>query len=229
MSERISLIPRELVAPGVRDERHEAFAQLFGEALAEIAVGDTVMSDPLTVDARWLPHLIEEFGAHDFIEPGLPEKVVRRILANIWRLKALHGYDAGVKLGLSLLGMTAEIEHWWQVEPKRAAGTHDLTFFIGEQLFENDAALFGAAEKRAALRMIDATKRWSQETTVYVGARISAPPVRSAMRLSAVSVTRAPMRFTELPKRFSRRARTAHHLSAISVTRAPMRLKGLAS
>lgn len=191
MSDQSSpLVPAHLVSPGVKDQRQAAFAEIFGQALEAINLAVLTDVDPMTCDARLLPYLVREFAAQAFIAPEWPEHVQRRILKNIWSLKSLHGFDAGVKLGLSLLGMNAVIEHWHQANPRRAPNTHDITFYIGEQLFPNDQTFFGQREKEAALRMIDATKRWSQETTVYVGAVLRPRPLRTAMRLRSVSLRR---------------------------------------
>ena len=188
MSDQSSpLVPAPLLPPGVKDDRQAAFLKVFGQALEGINLAALTDVDPLTCDAQLLPYLIREFAAQAFIAPEWPEHVQRRILKNIWSLKSLHGFDAGVKLGLSLLGMNAVIEHWHQANPKREPNTHDITFYIGEQLFPDDLVFFGPREKEAALRMIDATKRWSQETTVYVGAVLRPAPVRTAMRLRGIS------------------------------------------
>ena len=131
MSEpRTSLIPPSLVSPGVGDDRQRALAQIFGEALAEIDLNALIMNDPMTVDARLLPFMIREFGAQDFIDPDFPELVQRRILANIWELKSLHGYDAGVRLGLSLIGMRMLIRHWHQEETQGPPNTHHASAFL---------------------------------------------------------------------------------------------------
>lgn len=167
--QRTSLIPPALVPSGVDDDRQQAMAQAFGEMLAEFDFEALPIADPLTVDARLLPFLIRAFGAQDFIDPDLPEHVQRRILKNIWPLKALHGYNAGVKFGLSLLGMTAAIEHWWQAEPKRQANTHRITVEIDELLFPDDGGHFSDKQVAAIWRMINATKRQSQETEIRTG------------------------------------------------------------
>lgn len=166
MSDQIaSLIPPELVPPSISDDRQRALAQAFGEALAEIDLSALAMVDPLTVDARLLPYMIREFGAQAFVDPDLPEAVQRNILKNIWRLKSLHGYDAGVKLGLELLGVETEISHWHQTDPKGAANTQRLTLKLGPALFAYQPAAQQSRELDAAIRMVKATQRLSQEIT----------------------------------------------------------------
>lgn len=164
-----SLIPSSLVPSGVRDERQHALAQVFGEALAELDPGTLLMADPLTVDERLLPFLVHEYGAQDFIVPDLPVHLQRQILSNIWQLKSLHGYDAGVKLGLELIGMDAEIVHWHQTEPKGPANTQILTITSEEAIFPASAVPQLPRELGVAKRIVEASKRFSQDVTVRFG------------------------------------------------------------
>lgn len=167
------LVPLALLSPGVKDARLEALTHVFGDALSKIDIASLLMSDPLTVDARLLPFMIREFSAQDYIDPAFPEHIQRRILNNIWDLQALKGFDAGVTLGLKLLGMTGVIEHWHQVEPKGPPNTHSITCYVGERIFDNEQAILNDRVQAAATRMIKATKRHSQETKMRIGAGFS--------------------------------------------------------
>lgn len=223
MSEAVSLIPDALVTSGVRDERQRALAQLFGEALGEIDLAALAQTDPLSVDARLLPFLIVEFGAQDFIDPELPEYIQRRILSKIWELKSLHGYDAGVKLGLSLLGISAEITHWHETDPQGPPNTHNIQIAVGEKLFDPDADVFlGDSEVRAAKRMIEACKRASQDTTTYIGVRVQAPPRSVAGVAHGASVARLSMRVTQSSFNPKLRHAVPVRASAAVVTEIPM-------
>jgi len=213
------LVPLSLLPPGIKDARQEALTRVLGDALSEIDIASLVMSDPLTVDAKLLPFMIREFSAQDYIDPELPEHVQRRILKNIWALQALKGYDAGVKLGLELLGMNGVVEHWHQVEPKRPANTHTIIFYVGEQLFPNEQTFFGAREIRAAKRMIDVTKRWSQESTIYKGVAVRLRPIRTAQRLRCLRVLKARMRVMQMPPRLPMAQTQTTRLSVTSVQR----------
>ena len=121
--------------PQAKDIRGKAFLAAVNQVLGDRPLAGPHMRDPEACPAEVLPALVAESSMEEFIAPGLPEHVVRRILANRWLLQSLEGTDAGVKLGLRLLGMTAVIEHWWQQSPMGQPNTHNLTFFIGEQLF----------------------------------------------------------------------------------------------
>ena len=121
----------------------------------------------------------------------LPEDVVRDIIANAWRLQEAKGCDEGVRLGLSLLGMVGKIEHWWQVEPWRAPNTHRVTFYLGRQLFPGSG--FGEREFSAAQRMVNATKRWSQDTDFSIGVRRTAAIYHGAFVRCSVAAVATPL------------------------------------
>jgi phage tail P2-like protein len=208
-----------ITPPQVMDERGRAILRALDHIVGDKPLSEFYVRDADTCPSSALPALIAEYSMEEFIEPGLPEYVQRRILKNAWLLQSLEGYDAGVTLGLSLLGMTAVIEHWWQADPKRAPNTHDLTFFIGEQLFPNDQVFFGAREKKAAIRMIEATKRWSQESTIYVGAALRPRPLRTAKRLSGISICRARMRVIQQTPRLPLALSASQSTRSISVKR----------
>lgn len=190
-----SIIPASLIPAGVKDSRQEALIQIFGEALARINLDRLIMVDPLTVDARLLPYMIREFAAQEFIDADLPEYVQRRILKNIWGLKSLHGYDAGVRLGLSLLGMQMVLKHWHQETPKGPPNTHIITFLVGETFFDEGVVL-GPRIIAAAERMIAATKRLSQHSTIRIGVNMqrALPLVSGAAPLEVLRSTGAAKR-----------------------------------
>lgn len=211
-----------------KDIRGKAFLSAVNRLLGDLPLPGPHMRDPETCPTEVLPALVAEYSMEEFIEPGLPEHVVRRILKNRWLLQSLEATDAGVKLGLSLLGMTAVIEHWWQANPKRDANTHNLTFFIGERLFPNDQVFFGEREKKAALRMTRATKRWSQESTIYVGAALRPRPLRTAKRLSGISICRARMRVIQQTPRLPLALSASQSTRSISVKRLRLGVGGAA-
>ncbi len=225
MSEQVtSLIPMALVPSGVKDDRQQALARLFGEALAKIDLSALSMSDPMTVDARLLPFMIREFGAQDFIDPDFPEHVQRRILAHIWELKSLHGYDAGVRLGLSLLGMRMVLKHWHQESPRGTPNTHAITFLVGETLFDEDTVL-GARIIVAAHHMIAITKRQSQESVIRIGVNM-----RNNMRVGAGSASlevSRPRASAKRPTDFKRLAAVAPAAAAAEVIRSKGQAKRL--
>jgi len=87
------------------------------------------------------------------------------------------------------------------MDPPRPRATHGIAFDSGHQLCADDQHADGAREKAAAMRMIDATKRWSQESTIYIGALARLPKMRTARHLRALSVRTATMRAIQHPPR----------------------------
>ncbi len=51
-----------------------------------------------------------------------------------------------------------------------APNTHTVTVYVNEQIFDDEPTLLNQRVQRAALKIIDATKRWSQETSFQIGA-----------------------------------------------------------
>lgn len=155
-----------ITPPQVLDARGSAYLNAVNEVIGADPITGFYVKDADTCPAAALPALIAEYGMEKFIDDDLPEYVQRRILKNTWSLKALLGYDAGVKMGLELLGLTAEIEQWWQVAPKRSPNTHTIYFRAEELIFEADRETYPSREMAAATQMINLTKRASQESTI---------------------------------------------------------------
>lgn len=178
-----------VLPPQVSDTRGRAFLGSLDELLAREALGDLRVRRAMTCPTQALPALVAEYALDDFVEPGLPEAAVRRIVASAWMLQEARGYDLGVRLGLALLGMRAEISHWWQQEPQGKVGTNIITFMVGEALFDEDVRI-GPRLIAAAHRMIDATKRWSQESTIRLGVNLH-QGIGAAARAQVIALTRA--------------------------------------
>lgn len=161
-------IPNGLVAPGIRDARQVAFAALVDEVIGGIAIKRFFLRDAFTVDARLLPALVVQYSLGEFVEPGLSEIAVRRLVDRVWDLHEMQGYVAGVRYGLDALGATMTWVHWWQEEPFAHHDTHKVSVFFGEVLFAG-AALGDARYRSAAGRVIKAMKRKSQDISVRFG------------------------------------------------------------
>ncbi len=164
------LIPTSLVPPGVRDERQKAFVQTLDAMLGQIDFSSLIMSDVQTVDARLLPVLVVEYSCQEFIEPGLEDGVVRDLLARSYDLHAMKGTVAGTRLGLSLLGMRVDWKQWYLTNPKGPHDTHVVTAFVNLKIFRDDPGFLSEKVQRQTLKMINATKRWSQDISFQLGA-----------------------------------------------------------
>lgn len=167
-----------------------------------------------------LPALIAEYSMEEFIEPGLTEEVVRRILMNRWQLKKYKGYDKGVRLGLALLGMEAEIRHWYQENPPGPANTQNLTIIPTGSLVPSSPYQKGPVELHAATRMVRATKRFSQDIAVRFGFSLNATSHLGAGGFGHLHDIRTPR--TEARAQAIRHPRAAliGHIHSIATIRA---------
>ncbi len=182
-------IPDQIIPPGVRDKRQSAFVEALDTMFGEINLSTLIMSDPHKVDARLLPVLVVEYSCQEFIEPGLNDAVVRDLIARSFDLHAMKGTVAGTKLGLSLLGMRVGWKQWYQQQPKALHDTHIVTAYVNQQIFDGEQTYLNAKVQRQAIRMINATKRWSQDTAFQLGVSV-AGSLHAASAGEAVQVAR---------------------------------------
>lgn len=164
-----------ITPPQVNDIRGRAYLRTLDKMIASHPLRDFYVRDALTCPKAALPALIAEYSLEEFITPDLPERVIRKIIANQWFLHEGKGYDDGVELGLSLLGMTGSIKQWHQQVPMAAANTHIITFSVDELLFADGDGHFDSRQIAAAQKMINATKRWSQGSEIRAAVSALAP------------------------------------------------------
>ena len=162
-----------LIPPGINDARVRYLWGAFDTALADIELspGTLCMRTSAEMTTEMLPLAVWELSLEEFMpEEGLPEHVVRRLIDRAYELHAWKGTDEGVKLGLKLLtGLQPDIVHWWQKTPRGQHDTHTITAWVGEAVY-GDGIILSEKVRRAALKIIEATKRWSQDTDFRLGA-----------------------------------------------------------
>lgn len=161
---RVSTLP-----PSVRDRRTLAFAEAFQRAFQDPDFRRLLMEHFDSAPSEALPALIREFSIEEFVEPGMNETVIRRLLAGSFEMHAKKGYLEGIRKGLALIGMSVDWVQWYEKTPKGQPGTHTATVYATEFIFDNQGAILDARVQRAALRMIDGTKRWSQDVEFVIG------------------------------------------------------------
>lgn len=184
-----------ITPPEVRDERGWAYLRTLDRLIADRPLSSFLVKDADTCPVAALPALIAEYSMEEFIEPDAPEIVKRRLLKFGFFLQSMSGTDAGVKLALSLIGLRAEITQWYRQDPMGAPNTHRITVSMDEDLFPDTVGYVSAMQGRAALRLIDATKRWSQESDVRTAVSVSAQAyvgVTSRHRLRVRSIGGLP-------------------------------------
>jgi phage tail P2-like protein len=164
----------QAVVPGsVSDARGRAFAVVMERALSEPEFRKLLFERIDTVDAAVLPYLVREFAVQDFVEPGMSEAVVRRLIKEAPALNASRGYVHGVRRGLAMLGMKVSWQQWFQQVPPGQPGTHRVTVYVNDTIFDGQTALLDTRMQRAALRMIDGMKRWSQSNSFEIGVALT--------------------------------------------------------
>lgn len=214
-----------ITTPAINDVRGRAILRAVDEMIGETPISSFYVRDADTCPAEVLPALVAEYSLHEFVEPSLPEAIVRRIVKHAYFLQRLAGTDAGVLLGLSLLGVDADITQWWQTEPKGPANTHNVQVFVGEKLFEPAADIFlSDREIRAARRMIDACKRFSQQTFMRTGVALRLPSRRVAARIHGATVHHLKGRIVQRAYRPTLRARSDQVISGATIVSATARI-----
>ena len=177
-----------LIPPGINDARVRYLWGAFDTAVADIdmSAATLCMRTSAEMTADMLPLAVWELSLEEFMPPeGLPEHVVRRLIDRAYDLHALKGTDEGVQLGVRLLtGLTPEIVHWWQMTPRGHHDTHTITVWVSEAVF-GDGVILSERVQRAARTIIDATKRWSQDTDFRIGAGF---PCRAALANAAAGL-----------------------------------------
>ena len=215
-----------ITPPQVLDERGKAILRSLDHIIGERPIEEFHVRDALTCPLQALPALIAETSMEEFIEPGLPETIVRRILKHAWLLQSLAGKDAGVLLGLSLLGIDATITQWWQTRPKGRPHTHNIRIYVGEKLFDPDADVFlGDREVKAAIRMINACKRWSQDSTTHIGVWLQLNAHRTHAFAAGATYTHLEMVIGQRPSRMRLRAGQASRASGATIVTVGGRVK----
>lgn len=173
---------KRLIPPSIKDDRAQAFGGTLQQALADPDFRALLMERIDDVDARLLPFLVREFGLQHFVEPGMSEAIIRRMLKGSFLLHAQMGYIYGVRTGLAMLGVSVTSwSQWFQQVPAGAPGTHVATLSVGEEVFAAEGRAITSRLQRAIGRMVARMQRKSQFISVRIstaGDTESVVPVR---------------------------------------------------
>lgn len=198
--------PETLIPPGINDERSRAMLGLFKAMAEDFDFAKLLMRNAGEIPDDALPLAVHDFSLEEFFPPdGLPVEATRKLIDRAWDLHEWQGTDRGVTLGLALLGIRPQITHWFEQEPPGHHDTHDIKVYVGQHLYEGAPSILNDQTQRAALQMIDATKRWSQDTSFALGARFpdtwSVAAASSGLAISRPEASAAPN--TDLSTPFS--------------------------
>ena len=88
------------------------------------------------------------------------------------RLHQIKGKPQAIQYALEKLGIHADVLEWFEASPELEAGTHEITAYVSDQLFEGHQ-LLSAKAVRQIWRLINKMKRWSQKTELKIGERFA--------------------------------------------------------
>ncbi len=170
--------PHTLISSSINEQRSRAVLDAFEAMAAEFDFSVLMQRDSDEISREALPLTVHDRSLDEFIgDDGLPEPLVRKLIDRAFELHEKKGTDEGVKLAQSLLGIAADIEHWWQQEPEGPHDTHEITLRLGD-LDEPLEVPLSLEVQKSAFKAVEATKRYSQDTATRW-----------------LSIVRAPVRF----------------------------------
>jgi phage tail P2-like protein len=183
-------VDASLVPPSIFDERGKAFGEVMARAIADPQFKTLLFERIDDVDASVLPFLIREFSIEEFVEPGMSEPIIRRLLKGAFELHARKGFIDAVRTGLGFLGVRVKSwTQWFEAVPSAAPGTHVVQLSIDEIVFEAEGRAITARLQRAIGRMIDGTKRHSQDVTIRFVAESATSVFVAAQPISRIKIS----------------------------------------
>ena len=191
MSDTVHLqgLDARLVPPGIADIRGRAVASVVARMIDTFEPEDLLVIDYEKVDAKLLPILVRGHSLEDLMFDGITEEIVRIFCANAGALHARKGGVDGVRFALDLLGFGVDWVNWNDTDPKGPHDTYEAIVYVDRNLFPGETGLINERTQRAALDMIDAMKRWSQEGGLAIGIRFKGE-VKSGGAMQVVKYVR---------------------------------------
>lgn len=163
-------IPDTLLPNGIHDERNRAVLRTLSAEMETTEVKATLITDPYTVDAKLLPFLVMEHSLEEYLTPGINEMSIRRLIDFAPEIHAQKGLISGVRKALSAINVSLTWIQWWETEPKGHHNTHLVGAFFDEPFLEG-GQIGDERHRQAVSRIVDATKRWSQDIAISFGIR----------------------------------------------------------
>lgn len=167
---------RRSIPPSILDARSRAFGEVLRRAVAEPDFRKLLFEWLDDVDPSLFPFLIREFGIQHFVEPGMTDAVIRRLLKGSFELHRKMGFINGVRAGLGMLGVSVTSwSQWFQQTPQGAPGTHVATISVDAEVFVEEGRALTARLQRAIGRMVGRMQRKSQFVAVRFTAESEVP------------------------------------------------------
>ena len=118
------------------------------------------LHDPWECPVEFLPWLAYSLSV-DTWNDAWPEQTKRLICANSLELHKRKGTHGGLVDALAVLGITAEIVYWHEMEPKGEPGTMDVTLWLHENISSSADIILGAETLHDVHYQIEKNKRAS--------------------------------------------------------------------
>lgn len=181
-------IDPRVLPPSIADDRGRAILALFGEISGRFDWRRDLAVTWSDVPSAMLPYAIRSLALQEIVQPGMTEAIQRRLVENAYPLHALQGKVAGVRLGLSLLGMSVDWSQWFTQVPKGAPGTYVATIRVSEEVFAGEGRVLTFRLQRAASRMVDVMKRWSQDGALRFATSAEVPVFTGAIVRQVITI-----------------------------------------
>lgn len=185
--------PEKLIPPGINDARTRAFLGAFEAMASEFDFTKLLMRNSSEMPTEVLPLAIAENSLEEFIDPdGSPEEAVRALIDLAFPLHETKGTDGGVLDALAAFDVQAHIAQWYTLNPPGPHDTHTITVDAGQDIF-GDGDLWSARFDRQIWRIINAMKRWSQDTALRLSAMSEGRVYVGVLPVSHITVTALPL------------------------------------
>lgn len=199
MTERFD---RRSIPPSILDARSVAFGELLRKAVAEPDFRKLLFEWLDDVDLRLFPFLIREFGLQHFVEAGMTDAVIRRLLKGSFELHRKMGFINGVQTGLDMLGIAiTSWSQWFQQTPVGPAGTHVATVSVDDEVFIDEGQAITERLQRAIGRMVARMQRKSQFVAIRFTAGSQVPVYAGMATFTRIRVSPSVEPITTLSAR----------------------------
>lgn len=179
---------KRLLPAATADDRGRAMLALMTRIEASFDWKTGLALDTADIPTAMLPYAIRSLGLQDYVEPGMKEVYLRRVVANALPIKVQEGTIKGVRYALALLGMSVSWTQWHHQVPRGAPGTHVVAVTLNERLFDGEP-LLSERTQRHALKVIETVKRLSQDVAFSVTADTAVDQPIAAVGVSPMQWT----------------------------------------
>lgn len=185
-----------LIPPGINDARTRHLFSGFVAMLDAFQFADLLMQTANDMPDEVLELAVADRSLEEFIdEAGSPEGAVRNLIDNAFDLHETQGTDPGIVEALAAFGMSAEIVQWYEQSPAGPPHTHKINIDTSGDIF-GDGEVFGPRTARQADRIVNAMKRWSQDSAIRLAAMKQHNAFVGMAQMTRLTVVALPLEVT---------------------------------